>query len=296
MITFAFLSHHSQDLIKKNVEIISKYGLDIFFLIIENSLNQKLKIELESKYKNLKVFIPGENLGFSKGMNKAVELCKTNFIFLNPADVIIPFECAKGIIDCIKNFDEFTLLAPTYNNEAIFKNYEENIFSSESEIKNLKIINNKYNLQQVDWIDGTFIVNKKNIKHHQIMDENFFIYFETMDMCLNFKKNNNKMYVIKNLKFDHLGQQSHDKSYNFEAQLSRCWHYNWSKFYYFKKNYSYLFALKKSIPILFKFITKCLINKIMLRNNEFKLNKAEISGLINSMMNKKSYYRPYLKK
>ena len=123
MITFAFLSHHSQDLIKKNVEIISKYGLDIFFLIIENSLNQKLKIELESKYKNLKVFIPGENLGFSKGMNKAIELCKTNFIFLNPADVTIPFECAKGIIDCIKNFDEFTLLAPNYNNEVIFKNY-----------------------------------------------------------------------------------------------------------------------------------------------------------------------------
>ena len=67
------------------------------------------------------------------------------------------------------------------------------------------------------------------------MDENFFLYFETMDMCRKFKKENKKMFIIENIKFDHFGGASHEKKYDFQASLSRNWHYNWSKFYYFSK-------------------------------------------------------------
>ena len=98
MITFAFLSHHSRDLIKKNINQIVSYKLNIPILIIENSQDIALKEELETKYKGLvKVYIPNENLGFSKGMNKAKELSNTDYVFLNPADVIIPLECIEGL-------------------------------------------------------------------------------------------------------------------------------------------------------------------------------------------------------
>lgn len=295
MITFAFLSHHSKNLIRKNIEKIASYNLGVSFLVIENSLDRNFKTELENQYDNIKVFIPNENLGFSKGMNKAVELSKTNFVFLNPADVIIPLECAKGIIECINAFNDFTLLAPTYNDETVYKNYEENIFSKKNEKKHTRTINNKFHLQEIDWIDGTFVVNKNKIMNHKIMDENFFIYFETMDMCLNFKKNNNKMYVIKNLKFDHLGAQSHDKKYNFEANLSRNWHYNWSKFYYIKKNIGYFYALKKSLSLLIKFLFKFLTNILKFDIQSAKLNYAEISGLLSAVFCRKSTYRPFIK-
>lgn len=295
MITFAFLSHYSKDLIRKNIEKIISYKLEVSFLVIENSLDRNFKIELENQYSNVRVFIPNENLGFSKGMNKAIELSKTNFVFLNPADVTIPLKCAKGIIECINSFDDFTLLAPTYNDETMYKNYEENIFSNKNEIKKIKTINDKYNLREIDWIDGTFVVNKKQIKNYQIMDENFFIYFETMDMCLNFKRNNNKMYVVTNLNFDHLGGQSHDKKYNFEANLSRNWHYNWSKFYYFKKNFGYFYALKKSLPLLIKFLHKFFISIIKFDAQSTKLIYAEISGLLSSIFCRKSTYRPFIK-
>ena len=59
MITFAFLSHHSRDLIKKNINQIVSYKLNIPILIIENSQDIALKEELETKYKGLvKVYIP----------------------------------------------------------------------------------------------------------------------------------------------------------------------------------------------------------------------------------------------
>lgn len=293
MLTLSFLSHHSEHLILNLVKKIINYNLGVKILIIENSQNLNLKKKLELSYKDqVKVYLPNENLGFSKGMNKAVELAADQFVFLNPADVILPYDCIKNLIECIKKFQNFTLLAPTYKNEDIFKNYEEFKFSKKKNSNQFKV-NDKYILKEVDWIDGTFIVNKEKIKNLNIMDENMFIYYETMDMCLNFKKNNNKMYVIENVKFEHLGNSSHDKKYNFEAHLSRNWHYNWSKFYYFKKNFNYFFALKKFISILFKNFLNLLFYSIKKDKKQYKLKKAEISGAINSILLKRSLYRPY---
>ncbi len=296
MLTLAFLSHHSNHLILKLVDRIINYDLNLKILIIENSLDKNLKKELETRYKNqVEVFIPNENLGFSRGMNKAIELSKDQFVFLNPADVILSLDCIKNLIECIKNFQDFTLLAPTYENEKIFKNYEEFVFSKEKKSKSLKV-NNKFDLKEIDWIDGTFVVNKAKIVNHKIMDENIFIYFETLDMCLNFKRENKKMYVVENIKFEHIGGSSHEKKYNFEAHLSRNWHYNWSKFYYYKKNKSYFFALKKFSTILFKNFFELIYYFFAKDVMKYKLKKAEINGAINSIFLKNSYYRPYIKK
>ena len=294
MLTLAFLSHHSKHLITKLVDEIINYDLGVKILIIENSIDHQLKYELESKYKKqVKVYLPNENLGFSKGMNKAIELSDDQFVFLNPADVILSHTCIQNLLNCLNNFKDFTLLAPTYKDEKIYKNYEEFLFSKKRETHQLEIEN--FNLKEVDWIDGTFIVNKEKIENNKIMDENIFIYFETMDMCLNFKKKNQKMFVVENIKFEHIGGSSHEIKFNFEAKLSRNWHYNWSKFYYFKKNFSYLYALKKFSTVLFKNALKLLYYFITRNKENYLLKKAEINGSMHSILLNKSNYRPYKK-
>ena len=294
MITLAFLSFHSRHLLEKNINEIISFNLNLPIIIIENSQDYSLKNEFETRYKNLvKVYIQEENLGFSKGMNKAIELAKTKYVFLNPSDVQLPFDCLSGLIECVKEFKNFDLLAPTYADEKIHKNYVTHHFAKMQKKKEKIIISNKFFLKEVDWIDGTFIVNKEKFNNLKVLDENIFIYFETMDMCLNFKKQNRKMYVIENLKFTHLGGQSHNKIYNFEANLSRNWHYNWSKFYYVKKNFGYLFAIKKSFSILFKTLFRLFICKVKNNQNDYLLIKAELLGLLSSILLKKSSYRPY---
>ncbi len=296
MLTVAFLSHHSKHLLSKNIEKIVNYGLDVSILIIENSLDQSLKTEFESKFQgNVKVYIPDENLGFAGGMNKALELSENNFVFLSPPDVKLSSQCLKSLIECTKHFKDFVLLAPTYQNENEYRNYDENIFSKiNANKKNIKILD-KYHLKEVDWIDSSVIVNKSNMNNLKIMDENFFLYFETMDMCLNLKQNKKKMYVVDNIKFEHLGGVSHEKKFNYEASLSRNWHYNWSKFYYFKKNYSYLYALKKSIPILCKLSMKYIKFFLTKKKEEKNLVKAELNGMFSSILLKKSSFRAFEK-
>ena len=144
MLTVAFLSHHSKHLITKNIEKIVNYGLNISVLIIENSLDHSFKNELLAKYsKSVEVYIPDENLGYAKGMNKALELSKDNFVLISPPDVDFSFDCLNDLINCIKNFKDFVLIAPTYRDENQFKNYDTKIFSKESKNKKtFKILKN----------------------------------------------------------------------------------------------------------------------------------------------------------
>ena len=56
------------------------------------------------------------------------------------------------------------------------------------------------------------------------------------------KKN---MYIVKNFKFDHMGTSSSNDEYKFQIGINRNWHFSWSKFYFYKKNYNYFYALKR---------------------------------------------------
>ena len=50
------------------------------------------------------------------------------------------------------------------------------------------------------------------------------------------KKNGGKLFIIKNSKIHHLGAQAVDDKYSEEIELSRNWHWMWSKLYFNKKH------------------------------------------------------------
>ena len=59
------------------------------------------------------------------------------------------------------------------------------------------------NVKELDWC--FCILNKQKFKNFKVLDENYFMYFETTDLCKKLVKKNLKMFVIKNLKFEHKG-------------------------------------------------------------------------------------------
>ena len=61
------------------------------------------------------------------------------------------------------------------------------------------------------------------------------MYLENVDLCLRAKKMDGKLFIIKSSKVHHLGAQAVDDKYSKEIELSRNWHWIWSKFYFNKK-------------------------------------------------------------
>ena len=286
VVIVAFKSDHVLE------SLISKIPNHHEIIVVENSLQDGTKKNLESKFQNTKVFIPNENLGYSGGVNLGVEKSNHNFILIVTPDVSFSTEMLKNLEDCIEKFNDFTLLAPVYENSSVHKNFK--IFHKKK-VNKINIEN--FNLIEVDEIDGAcFLLNKKEFTSNKIMDENFFLYFDSTDLCHQLKKKGKKMYIIENLNFIHEGTASSEKDYKFEILINRNWHYSWSKFYFCKKNYNYFYALRKVSPNFFRSLKEYLYSKFIEDDNKTRLNKAILSGISNAILLRKSHYRPNIKK
>ena len=284
MLTVVMPSFHSSALVEDR---ILEIGEDIPIIIIENSKDIKFKRKAEEKFKNVNIIIPDENLGWGKAINLGIKKSSTDFVFITQPDVMLIDRCIEKLIECTKNFQDFTVLTPIDTNDQIFKNYEtKNIYKS-------NIIDNKFLLQEVDYVDLTWLINKNNFGDADLWDENIFLYFEAKDFSKRIKENKKKIFIAKGIRTFHIGSSSHDKRLEYFSKLNRNWHYNWSRYYFNKKHFGKFYALKKAIILLFKLVSKYLRAVLFFKNKDRKLIYAELHGLICSVLNKSSYYRPY---
>jgi len=260
--------------------------------LIENSGLFEDKDTFEKNFPNLSINCTGANLGYGGGNNYGFNLVKTNYaLILNP-DVV----CHKGFFDEIRLYlnDElnYSIIGTNLKNDSIFKSY-----GYFNENKNNKFVNssNLDSLTRVDWVVGCAMLIKLDMfNSRKIFDENFFLYFEESDLCKSIKDINGEVYTGKNLLIDHLGFKG---SFNSDptlieyAQQLRNWHWMWSTFYFYKKNYGLLFAYRKTIIKLFKSIIKFNFYNLIGRKPLAQKYKYRFLGLWNSMIGKKSWYR-----
>ena len=281
MLTVIMPSFHSAALIEKRIIEVDH---NIPIIIIENSKNISLKSRVEKKFKNVKVIIPEENLGWGKAINLGIKQSTTQFVFITQPDVKLIDNCVNKLIDCIKNFKDFALITPEDTNNEIYKNYE----TENNKTRELK--NNNYQLQEVEYVDLTWLINKTNFDDHDLWDEKIFLYFEAKDFSKRIRARNQKIYIAKGIKTFHIGSSSHESKFDYYSKLNRCWHYNWSRHYYYKKHYGFFFAYKKSLTLLLKLIIRLLKNLISFRKSQLKYNLIELYGLFSSMANLPSFY------
>lgn len=248
-------------------------------IVIENSQNLQLKKDLESTYKNLKVII-NENSGFGASNNLGIKECNTQFAYILNPDVTFKKDTFENLCKSCLDISDFSIVSPIHSD----KNYP-----------NYKI-KKKYNfisdnIIEVDDLDGfSMLVNKNNFDESDYFDENFFLYLENNDLCLRVKKNNRKIYVIKNSIIEHRGGASSDPDFS-QIEYLKNWHWMWSKFYYHHKHDSYLYAFMKIFKNFISAFIKTIFYTILRNNKKKDFYKARLSGCINGLLLKKSWYR-----
>ena len=264
-------------------------------IIIENSKKFKDQDNFSKKFKNLKVICTGSNLGYGKGNNLGLSKVKTKYaLILNPDSI-----CEKNFFTNLKNnlnkIKDFHLIGCTYKNSknsypaGYFENKQNKNF--ENNFRKNKLAT----LTKVDWIRGfSIILNMKKFKSGRVFDKNYFLYLEEIDLCKSIKKKSGNVYYAKNLKVNHLGFKGSVGASNYEKQNAdnlRNWHYMWSSFYFYKKNYSYFFALKKMFGKFFRAFIKTIFFSITFQKNKRDKYLYRFLGVLNSIIGFKSNFR-----
>ena len=278
-LTFVIVTFNSRKVIYDCLNSLPK---DFHKLIIENSSDAELKKELEQNYDKTKVIL-SENIGMGAGNNLGIVKSNTQYVYVLNPDVTLKHDTLLNINNSISELKNFAILSPLSDNPH-YPNYKLNF-------GNVKKHETKI-ISEIEEIDGySMIINKNYFDNKNFFDENFFMYLENVDLCLRAKKNGGKLFIIKNSKIHHLGAQAVDNKYSEEIELSRNWHWMWSKLYFNKKHRGFFISLFYGLIILLQNFLKysfCLITL----NQKKNIYRMRMSGVINALLGRRSWYRP----
>jgi len=186
-ITIIILLYNTPIKLIKNFKAYKKFKV----IIMDQSNDKIFKEKLLKILPNIKNYtLSKKNLGFAKGVNKLVKKVKTKYFFCTQADVSIN---EKSILELKKTFfnnKKAAIVIPSVNSKKfLFKNKKK-----ELEVRNI--------------IGATFLSDKKKFIELGMFDEDFFFYWEDMELSNRINKSNYQMFVNKRSKAIHRNSRS----------------------------------------------------------------------------------------
>jgi len=271
-LTIVIVTFKSEDKIFDCLKSISN---EIQVIVVENSNNHILKNKLEENFSNVKCILTGENKGYAVANNIGLKLVKTKYgLVLNP-DTIMGKEAIKNFFISAQMIKDFWLIGPA-NDQMVNLTFE------------------KENLKEVENLKGFAIFFNIEMFKNNFFDENFFLYFEEIDLCKRVKKSEGKIFLDKNIIINHEGASSVNKTNEIELEKNRNWHWMWSTFYYHKKYKGFFLAFIITFPKLLSATIKTLFYSLLFNKKKKNIYQSRLSGIFNSIIGKKSWYRPAL--
>ena len=271
-ITFVIVTYKSESIIQDCLNTLPK---DSKKIIVENSNNINFEKDLKLKYDNIEVIL-SENNGMGAGNNIGLKSCKTKFAYILNPDTKLNQDTIKNLINGLNQISDFSIASPL-NDDPNYPNYKKN-----------NSYNKDQNILSVDRIDGfSMLINLEKFSDNNFFDENFFLYLENDDLCLRVKKKNENIYIVQNSLINHTGGISKKQ----DLEYLRNWHWMWSKFYFNKKHYGFYIAIFRIFSNFLSSSFKFIFYSIIFNHHKKKIYQMRVSGLVNSILGNKSFFR-----
>ncbi len=279
------VSYKSENVIENCINSIDP---EIEIIVIDNSSNKEMKKKVEAKYQNVRCILSKENLGMGAGNNLGIKNVNKDFAFILNPDVVLEKNSIDEIFAVSKVIDDFAVIAPI-SNKSEYPNYTLKKDHNFDLVKPFKVKS----------VDGfAMLLNLKRLNqfetfdNHKYFDENIFMYLENDDLCKRLNDLGETIYIVPKSKIMHLGARATDIKYENEIELSRNWHWLWSRFYYNKKHYGFFTALLNGLPSFISALIKFLLYSLIMNKKKSKIYFNRMLGFFNALIGKRSYYRP----
>tara|TARA_Y100000389_G_scaffold196830_1_gene230378 strand:+ start:1406 stop:2119 length:714 start_codon:yes stop_codon:yes gene_type:complete len=217
MITVSIISHKQLLIINKLLEeLINKSDVRIILTININEDESAIKKYIH--HDRLFIIRNSKVKGFGENHNHAFSLSNSKyFLILNP-DVEIEPSIIYELAD-ILDITNSRLISPlSVTNHGFYNDNARKFPSILTPFKRLFNKKSEYGFEEnkvydVDWISGMFMLFESSL-FHEIggFDENFFLYYEDVDICKRITLINEKILLTSQFKVKHHGARESSKS------------------------------------------------------------------------------------
>lgn len=170
-------------LYKENFELIKKCLNNIKNLkviIVDNDNNLELKNKIENEFKIEKYIINKKNLGWSKGVNQAIQNCQTEFVLNLSADCSIEKESIKKLFEAFNKYKNCFIATPTMFNEKNELTHSGGVLIE----KNLgyKVLHLEGDVCVDFPLTSAILFRKREMIEVGLFDEDFFLYYPDLEI------------------------------------------------------------------------------------------------------------------
>lgn len=258
-------------------------GVEIEVIVIDNNSIDRSIENLKEIFPEVKLILRSVNGGFGSGCNEGAKYAKGNYLaFVNP-DIILRENVFCDFFDFMENNSEVGMCSGSFYDFDGIKlptyckfpgTYSEllEIIGRGTQRRLMKFLDSKEMKSlipfKVDWITGAcMFFRKEHFNQVGGFDENFFLYYEDVDIQYRLKKAGYSVVCIPILKIYHFNNSSingieGEYVYNYNMHRSNLL-YMYKHFLFFKRNFVrllFIFAIFVRFGILF--FRKSFKNKI----------------------------------
>jgi len=226
-LSIIIVCHKGWDRLYKCLDTLDIFTGETFkteVIIVDNKSDDETIFNIEKKYSKFRFIYNKCNGGFGNGSNLGAGNASGEFLlFLNPDTVAHESE-VKNLLDIARQNGDFTITSCKQINErgkesvasgefpsitnltglqrAIFKRYHSE--PSRRRVQRSQFRNSNSEISFPDWISGSvMLIRKETFQKVGGFDEDFWMYFEDVDLCRRIRNANGKVAFCNSITIEH---------------------------------------------------------------------------------------------
>jgi len=217
--------------------------MDCALLVVDNNSSDGSQDLIRRRFPEIELISNGENLGFARANNQAIEQSRTHFyIFLNP-DTHVSTGALSMMLQEVKIHPTVDAVGPALlKGENRYQISFGRSVSFGSQVIQKCFLNPYYYLRlkrgldkkEVGWLSGAcLLVRREALERVGLFDEKFFLYFEDIDLCMRIRRSGQRLIYLPTARVFHKGGASTSLD-----KISSRFEYRKSQLYFYRKHNS----------------------------------------------------------
>ena len=251
--------------IKENLK-----NLEYEIIVIDNASGDRSVGKIQAAFSDIVLIENKTNLGFAKANNQGIRHSRGRYILLLNNDTVVLPNAVEAMVGVLKRSADIGIVgcrllnpdktpqqsfgsAAGFIGDLLQSTFSNTLFANSSNPIVEKILARLHRSgKKVGWVCGAcMLCRRESLEETGLLDENFFMYKEDMDLCISFRKKNWGIYYTPDAPIiHHLGASVFAKP--FETAIE----YRKSQLYFYKKHYGWMGLLCLKIYLYGKFIRK----------------------------------------
>lgn len=251
-LSIIIVSYNGSNLLRECLDSIFKYPprQNYVVIVVDNNSKDGSQELVRKKYPTVELIANTSNVGFAAANNMAIKSTDSEFILLLNSDCQVYKNSLDEMLGFMGSIADAAVVGPKITNSDGSIQYSCRKFPSiidaglHSILANIapdNPVSRKYKLAdisrekpfEVDWVSGScMLIRRQALSDTGLMDENYFMYVEDVDICFQMWKKNWKVYYYPHAEIlHHIGGSTNAGKVASSVRMQK------SIFYFFRKNY-----------------------------------------------------------